>query len=90
MRLNVSLHLDKIWKHINAITDKIKRSWGKEDTEILSERVGSYQQAFESAAIFPLKQLMICTTTYANVEEEERCRYEMRTHIKNIEDQLKY
>lgn len=75
--------------HINAITDKIKEA--EEKTQRFYRNVGSYQQAFERA-ISPLKkQLDDLRTTYMQMSEDERkgaAGDEMRTHIKNIEEQL--
>lgn len=75
--------------HINAITDKIKEA--EEKTQRFYRNVGSYQQAFEKALSPLKKQLDDLRTTYMQMSEEERkgaAGDEMRTHIKNIEDQL--
>ena len=75
--------------HINAITDKIKEA--EEKTQRFYRNVGSYQQAFEKALSPLKKQLDDLRTTYMQMSEEERkgaAGDEMRTHIKNIEEQL--
>lgn len=75
--------------HINAITDKIKEA--EEKTQRFYRNVGSYQQAFEKVLSPLKKQLDDLRTTYIQMSEEERkgaAGDEMRTHIKNIEEQL--
>lgn len=75
--------------HINAITDKIKEA--EEKTQRFYRNVGSYQQAFEKVLSPLKKQLDDLRTTYIQMPEEERkgaAGDEMRTHIKNIEEQL--